>query len=164
MAHGKKNTKRFKSTSTGQPCDAAQYAAELVCTRRRERENKGSLEYKFWNKSHKDQYQVQVRAARKLIKKFGEEPLIKYLIGPNGKSVYSLGFLHKSQKFVLSLTFVEVGVAKCADNLKKESKKEKKTIDVPESMVYKPRKSHKKNTLLSKLRNIENVKDKREET
>jgi len=158
MGHEKKNTKRFKSTSTGQPCDAAQYAAELVCTRRREKENKGSLEYKFWNKSHKDQYQVQVRVARKLIKKFGEEPLIKYLIGPSGKNVFSLGFLHKSKKFVLSLRFVEAGVAKCADNLKKESSKEKKTIEIAETMRYKPRKSHQKNTLLSKLRNIENGK------
>ncbi len=160
MDHKKENIKRFKSTSTGQPCDAAQYAAELVCTRRRERENAGSLEYKFWNKSHKDQYQVQVRVARKLVKKFGEEALIRYLTGPSGSNVYSLGFLHKSNKFVLSLRFVESGVAKCADNLKKESSKEKKTIEIADKMRYTQKKSHQKNTLLSRLRNIEDGKNK----
>ena len=40
-------TQKYKSISTGQPCNAAQYVAELVCTRRRERENKGSLEFKY---------------------------------------------------------------------------------------------------------------------
>ena len=122
MDQKKNNTRKYKSISTGQPCSAAQYAAELVCIRRREKENTGSLEYKFWNKSHSEEYKIQVRVAHKLIKKFGEKSLIKYLNSPSGKNVYSLGFLHKSKKFVLILKFVEEGVAKSAKILEQQEK------------------------------------------
>jgi hypothetical protein len=70
--------------------------AEMVCIRRAERENKGSLGYKFWNTG--DLYQIQVRVAHKLIKKYGEKAILHYLNSPSGKNVYSLGFLHKSKK------------------------------------------------------------------
>jgi len=95
------NDKKFKSITTGQPCNAAQYIAEMVCLRRAERENKGSLAYKFWNKG--EAYQTQVRVAHKLIKKYGEKAILHYLNSPSGSNVYSLGFLHKSKKFVLPL-------------------------------------------------------------
>ena len=85
MNQKKENTRKFKSVSTGQECNAAQYAAEKVCIRKSERENKGSLEYKFWNKSHNEEYQIQVRVAWKLIKKFGEEALIRYINSPSAK-------------------------------------------------------------------------------
>jgi hypothetical protein len=70
----------------------------MVCIRRAERENKGSLAYKFWNKG--ETYQIQVRVAHKLIKKYGEKAILHYLNSPSGSNVYSLGFLHKSKKFV----------------------------------------------------------------
>ena len=85
MDRKKEQTRKFKSISTGQACNAAQYAAEVVCIRKREKENIGSLEYKFWNKSHQEEYNIQVRAAWKLIKKFGEEALIHYINSPSGK-------------------------------------------------------------------------------
>ena len=145
-------TQKYKSISTGQSCDAAQYAAELVCIRRRERDNKGSLEFKFWNKSQKQEYQTQIRIAHKLINKYGEKSLTSYLNSPNGKNVYSLGFLHKSKKFVLVTNFVEEGVAKRCKELKTEEKKPKKVIEISENNEYKPRKRRKNKTLLSKLR------------
>jgi len=131
----------------------------LVCTRRRERENKGSLEFKFWNKSQKQEYQTQIRIAHKLINKYGEKSLTSYLNGPNGKNVYSLGFLHKSKKFVLVTNFVEEGVAKRRDELKTEEERPKKVIEVSESGEYKPRKRRKKKTLLSKLRSADGKKE-----
>ena len=158
MARKKEKTRKFKSISTGQECNAAQYAAELVCIRKREKENSGSLEYKFWSKSHQEEYNVQVRVAWKIINKFGEKALIRYLNSPSGKNIYSLGFLHKSKKFVLILRFVEQGVSKAADKIKKESKSKKKTIEAPVKAEYKPKKAKKQNTLFSKIRNIENGK------
>ena len=156
MTHPKDSTLKFKSISTGIPCSAAQYVAELVCLRRRERDNSGSLEYRFWNKSHKEEYQVQIRVAHKLIKKFGEDALIHYITSPSGKNVFSLGFLHKSQKFVLSLRFVEHGVSKSAMIVETESKREKKVIEVPDEVTHKPKKSFGgSKTLLSKIKSIE---------
>jgi hypothetical protein len=147
-------TQKYKSCSTGQPCSAAQYAAELVCTRKRERENRGNLEFKFWNKSQKQEYQVQIRVASNLINKYCEKSLIRYLNSPSGRNIYSLGFLHKSKKFVLSLNFVEAGVKKCHEQIKEEDKKEKKIIEAPTGK-YEKRKPKKSNSLFSKIRKID---------
>ncbi len=149
MTQEKPNIQKYKSISTGQPCNAAQYIAELVCMRRAEKENKGSLAYKFWNKG--DLYQVQVRVAHKLIKKYGEKAILHYLNGP-GYNVYSLGFLHKSKKFVLALDFVKEGIEKSKKIVDAELAKPKKVVEKLEG-EYKPRKaSPNKKSLLNKLR------------
>ena len=147
-------TKKYKSLSTGQPCNAAQYAAELVCTRKRERENRGSLEFKFWNKSQKDEYQTQIRVASKLIAKYSESSLIRYLNSPSGNNIYSLGFLHKSKKFVLSLNFVDSGVKVFYEKEIEESKKEKKVVEVTKE-TYKKKQPRKSGNLFSKIRKID---------
>lgn len=150
MTQKKQNTQKYKSISTGEPCNAAQYIAELVCLRRAERENKGSLSYKFWNKG--DTYQVQVRVAHKLIKKYGEKAILHYLNSPSGSNVYSLGFLHKSKKFVLPLDFVKTGIEKSKKITDAEEAKPKKVVEKLEG-DFKSRKSpSNKKSLLSKLR------------
>ena len=160
LAQKKDSTKKLKSISTGNLCSVAQYAAEKVCLRKAEKDNKGSLEYKFWSKSHTEEYQTQVKAAWKIIKKYGEGALLHYLNSPNGKRVFSLGFLHQSGKFVLILGFVDKGVSKSANVLEKESKREKKVLDVPETLEYKPRSARNQKTLFSQIRNIEDGKKK----
>jgi len=149
MTQKKETTPKYKSISTGQECNAAQYIAELVCLRRAERENKGSLSYEFWNKT--DNYKIQVRVAHKLIKKYGETAILHYLNSPKGKSVYSLGFLHKSKKFVLPLDFVKDGIEKSKKITDAEAAKPKKIVEKPKG-EFKPRKLPNKKTLLSKIR------------
>jgi hypothetical protein len=148
------NIQKYKSISTGQPCNAAQYAAELVCIRKREKENKGNLEFKFWNKSQKQEYETQIRAAWNLIDKFDEKSLIRYLNSPSGNNVYALGFLHKSKKFVLLLSFVEAGVKKTFEELKEQEKIEKKVIEIEKVDTFN-RKSRPVNNKFSKLRKID---------
>jgi hypothetical protein len=92
MAPQRNKKKPYKSPSTGQPCDAAQYVAELMCIRKSEKQNTGNLGYKFWNKSHKDSYQGQIVAAKRLMKEFGEKTVISFINSPKGKNIYSLGF------------------------------------------------------------------------
>jgi hypothetical protein len=146
MTHKKDNAKKLKGCSTGQLCSVAQYVAELVCLRKAERDNVGSLEYKFWNKSRKDQYQIQVRAASKLVKKYSEKALLKYITSPSGKNIYSLGFLGKSKAFKI---------------LESQTKEDKKVLDVPENIEYKAKKQFsKQSTLFAKIRNIEDGKRK----
>lgn len=154
------NIQKYKSCSTGNPCTAAQYIAELVCIRKREKENVGNLEYKFWNKSHKDEYQVQIRVANKLINKYSEEAVLHYLNSKLGARTYSLGFLHSSKKFVLVSKFVEKGVADSFKELQEQKKKTKKIIDVNgvTQKSYTAKTSKNQNTLLNKLRNAENGK------
>jgi hypothetical protein len=142
--------KKYSSISTGQACNAAQYIAEMVCLRKAERENKGSLAYKFWNKG--EAYQIQVRVAHKLIKKYGEKAILHYLNSPSGSNVYSLGFLHKSKKFVLALDFVKTGIEKSKKITDAEAAKPKKVVKKLEG-EYKSKKSKpNKKSLVSKLR------------
>lgn len=150
MTPKKQENLKYKSISTGQPCNGAQYLAEMVCLRRAERENKGSLSYKFWNTG--DLYQIQVRVAHKLIKKYGEKAILHYLNSPSGKRTYSLGFLHKSKKFVLALDFVKEGIEKSKKITDADEAKPKKIVEKPQG-EYKPRKSKpNKKSLLSKIR------------
>lgn len=151
--------KKYQSISTGEPCNAAQFVAEIVCIRKRERENKGSLEYKFWSKSHQDEYQTQIKVAWKLIKKFSEQALVRYINSPKGKNIYSLGFLHKSGKYVLPLYFVQDGVSDCYDVIQKEALEEKPEVKVNENKEYKPVKGGYKKNRLSKIRRIDGDKN-----
>lgn len=148
-------TRKYKSISTGDECDAAQYMAELICMRRAEKDNKGSLEYKFWSKSYKEEYTTQVRVAKKLVKKYGEQAILHYLNSPRGKSVYSLGFLHRSKRFVLILDFVEQGVKKAKADLDKKNSQPKKIIEIQKELEFKPRKPKAPNSLMSKLRKLD---------
>ncbi len=143
-----KNEKKFKSISTGEPCNAAQYLAEMVCIRKSERENKGSLSYKFWNRE--ESYKIQVRVAHKIIKKYGEKAVFYYLNSPSGKNIYSLGFLHKSKKFVLILDFVEEGIKKAKKITDAQELQERRIVELPKG-EYKPKKKKNK-SLLSRIR------------
>lgn len=154
MTQKNSKTKKYKSLSTGQPCNGAQYAAELVCIRKREKENCGSLEFKFWNKSQKDEYQIQIRVASSLISKYSESSLIRYLNSPSGNNIYCLGFLHKSKKFVLPLKFVEKGLKTFYEKEVEESKKEKVVVK-PTTEKYKKKKSRKSGSLFAKIRKID---------
>jgi hypothetical protein len=159
MDQKKDNTKRFKSYSTGEPCTAAQYVAEMVCMRRRERENNGSLAFKFWNKAQKDEYQTQIRAANTAIKRYGEKALLHYLKSPNGKRTYSLGYLNKNKKFIILNKFVKEGLEKSKKIIEEEAKKAKKVIEA-DNMVFRPRTNRPaRNSLLSKLRKADNGKE-----
>ena len=152
MDQKKPKTKKYTSISTGQECSAAQFIAEKMCIRRSEKDNKGTLAYKFWNGSKTKEYQTQVKAANKAIKKYGEKAVFHYLNSPSGKRTYSLGFLHRSKKFVILLDFVKEGLAKSKEIVEAEEKKTKKVVDIPQG-EYKPRKSQpNKNSLISKLR------------
>ena len=144
--------KKYSSISTAKDCTAAQYIAETMCLRRAEKENKGSLAFKFWNGSKTEEYQTQIKAANKAIKKYGEKAVLHYLNSPSGKRTYSLGFLHRSKKFALLLDFVKDGLEKSQKIVEAEEKKPKKVVDLPEG-EFKTRKSQtNKNSLISKLR------------
>lgn len=149
MTQKKSKNQKYKSISTGESCSAAQYIAEMVCLRKAERENKGSLAYKFWNQT--DDYKIQIRVANKLIKKYGEKAVLHYLNSPRGKTIYSLGFLHKSSKFVLPLHFVVEGIEKSKVIVDEMESKPKKIVEQPKG-EFKSRKLPNKKSLLSKIR------------
>lgn len=155
MTHQRKIGKAYKSPSTGQPCDAAQYIAEVVCIRKSETKNTGNLGYKFWNKAHKDEYQGQIVAARRLMKEFGEKTVISFLTSPKGSNIYSLGFF-------TPLPFVKKAIAKYKVQFDKEQAKiarqQEEVKEIPEITNLNPAKPFvAKQNLFSKLKSLENL-------
>jgi hypothetical protein len=153
MTQQRRKGKAYKSPSTGQACDAAQYIAEVVCTRKSEKKNTGNLGYKFWNKSHKDEYQGQIVAARRLMKEFGEKTVISFLTSSKGNNIYSLGFF-------TPLPFVKNAIAKFKVQFDKEQAKidaqQKQSEPRQEVLDIQPIKPFaKKNNLFSKIKSME---------
>ena len=137
MTQKRSQVSRFKSPSTGEYCTAAQYIAEALIQRKAQKENKGSLPYKFWNKSQKSAYTAQVQAVSKLIAEFGEKRVYDYIINKN-KRVYSA-----------RPKWVNESISKHKVSSPKMSHTEPmKDIDINK----KPRKAFGKKTLFSKLR------------
>lgn len=145
----KKLQKNFKSPSTGQLCTLPQYVAEVICLRKCEKENKGQLAFKFWNKNQKKTYQAQIVCANRLIEKYGEDAILSFL--KNNKNIYSLGFYYPHK-------FVDEIICKEAEVLKKKNKEraqestkiEEKPIDIAPA-----KRSRRKNNLISQIRKIE---------
>ena len=136
MALKRSKASKFKSPSTGEYCTISQYIAEVLMQRKAEKENKGSLSYKFWNKTQKAAYTRQVQSVSKLIGEFGEKKVYDYIINAN-KRVYSA-----QPKWVKD----EISKHKV-----KEIKQQAAQIDHVD-VNKKPRKAFGKKTLFSKLR------------
>ena len=141
MAKQRSQTSKFKSPSTGENCTAAQYIAEILIQRKAESENKGSLAYKFWNKTQKAAYTRQVQSVSKLISEFGERAVFDYIVNKN-KKVYSAMPKWVKEAVEMHAYFL---------SKKKEVIKQPKQIR-KESVNSKPRKTYGKKTLFSKLR------------
>ena len=135
---------RFKSPSTGEYCTVAQYIAEILIQRKAEADNKGSLAYKFWNKTQKKNYTRQVQAVSTLIGKFGESAVFDYIINTN-KRVYSA-----------SPKWVKEAVEKHKSVLDKRPKQKIEATEVSrDNIESQPRKTFGKKTLFSKLRSTD---------
>ena len=144
MARQRSKASRFKSPSTGEYCTVAQYIAEILIQRKAEADNKGSLAYKFWNKTQKKNYTRQVQAVSTLIGKFGESAVFDYIININ-KRVYSA-----------SPKWVKEAVEKHKSALDRQPKQKIEVTEVSrDNIESQPRKTFGKKTLFSKLRNTD---------
>ena len=144
MAQERSKASRFKSPSTGEYCTVAQYIAEILIQRKAEADNKGSLAYKFWNKTQKKNYTRQVQAVSTLIGKFGESAVFDYIINTN-KRVYSA-----------SPKWVREAVEKHKSVLDRQPKQKIEVTEVSrDNIESQPRKTFGKKTLFSKLRNTD---------
>ena len=144
MARQRSEVSRFKSPSTGEYCTVAQYIAEILIQRKAEADNKGSLAYKFWNKTQKKNYTRQVQAVSTLIGKFGESAVFDYIINTN-KRVYSA-----------SPKWVKEAVEKHKSALDRQPKQKIEVTEVSrDNIESQPRKTFGKKTLFSKLRNTD---------
>jgi len=138
--------KGYTHKTTGQPCNAAQYIAEMVCLREAEKENVGRPAYALWNTDKwKKKFQSQVTKAYVLLKKYHEKAIINALTSYKGKTIYSL-----------RVTFLEDLIKKEQTKLERIEEKEIKEIEYKDNSLAIPNKPYGKQSRLSELRNLDN--------
>jgi hypothetical protein len=82
---------KYKHISTGDYCTCAAYVAEILCIRKSEIENKGTLPFKFWNKKPWDwTFKRQLIAAREILKTYSESALVRAIHSDEFKRIFSL--------------------------------------------------------------------------
>ena len=137
--------KNYKHKTTGQPCNAAQYIAEMVCLREAEKQNVGRPAYALWNTDKwKKKFQSQVTKAYQLLKKYHEKAIISALISHGGKTVYSL-----------RVKFLEGLIKKEQKRLEKIEQREAKEIEYKDNSLFSPNKPYGKQSRISELRNLD---------
>lgn len=155
MAKKRKRTEKskYKHQSTGDYCTCAAYVAEILCMHKAENSNCGSLPFKFWNTKPWDwTFKKQLMLARKFIKEFSEEALIKAVSSKEFSRIFSLNN-KKARQIVI----------KYHEIVKANKEKEGQQLDVKENAVVAKKRFGKK-TSLRRLREIENSGKKEEKS
>tara|TARA_R110000824_G_scaffold89945_2_gene220074 strand:+ start:1023 stop:1433 length:411 start_codon:yes stop_codon:yes gene_type:complete len=134
--------KNYKHKTTGQPCNSAQYIAEIVCLREAEKANVGRPAYALWNtEKWKKKYQSQVTKAYQLLKKYSDKAIINALNSPRGKSIYSLR--------VKNLEYLIKTSQKSLDKINPS------VIDYNDNTQSKPPKPYGQESTINKLRKLD---------
>jgi hypothetical protein len=109
-----------------------------------EKNNEGSLAYKFWNtKKWKKIYINQIIRANELVETYSERAIIKSLNSDRGKRIYSLRFPN--------LESMIVEEERSLEKLDKNSA----SAEYEDSIKSQPRKPFGKQSAISKLRNLD---------
>jgi hypothetical protein len=144
MAKERSDKSKYKSPSTGEYCTASQWLAETMCMRVAEKNNEGSLSYKFWNtKKWKKTYGWQVVCANRLMKQFCEETVISYI--RDNKWILSLGIKTLPSKMIPHHKRI-------LDKQKREKEKIKNTKPVVEAKTDGTNVKRTKNSIASRLK------------
>ena len=115
-----------------------------MCQRMAEKNNEGSLAYKFWNtKKWKKTYINQIIRANELVEIYSERAIVKFLNSDRGKRIYSLRFPN-----------LESMIAEEERKLKKLDKN-RTSAEYEDSSQSQPRKPFGKQSDMSRLRNLD---------
>ena len=146
---------KYKHESTGDYCTCAAYVAEIMCQRKAQHENTGSLAFKFWSEKPWDwTFKKQLLMAQKIVKKYSEAALVRAINSRGITKIFSL----KHKKILPA-------VARCQKEID-ERAKQVQVIEVkenPTTRVGSFAKKGGKRSKLNKLRNIENGKKESDE-
>jgi hypothetical protein len=86
--------KYLSKYSNGKSVSPAQYITELICEKMAKKENK-DLHYKFWSSPQwQKYYRNQIGSANKLLKKYGDQAIVRALSNPKSAKIYSLRAPH----------------------------------------------------------------------
>lgn len=142
---------RYKHKTTGDHCTFAAYVAEMMCLRKAEYENEGSLSFKFWNtKKWSWTFKKQLFIANKLKEQYSEKAILQAINSNHLKRVFSLNH----PKIIPTIKACEAKLLK--EQAAKPTPTSKSISNTNSSLPEKRKASRGTSSLLSKLRNIEN--------
>ena len=143
MAKNRSEKSRYPSRySPGGWVSASQYITELVCEKKAQREKK-ELPIKFWeNKEWSKYYKYQITLANKLIKKYGEEPIVAARRDKRCWSTYSL-----------RSPFLEKIIQEKAEQVVERPASAEYNINDSEEVKHKT--NNNKKSIISKLRDLD---------
>ena len=148
------NKRKYKHESTGDYCTCAAYVAEIMCKKKAEFTNKGSLPYKFWNKPPWDwTFKRQMIAATKILKdhKISETALVKAINSKEFGTIFSLNH-PKAMTIIKKYQLME-------DNKPKHEQE----IEHKENAKHRNKRFGKKKNIFKRLKDIENGEEKEDE-
>tara|TARA_Y100001963_G_scaffold147943_1_gene224984 strand:+ start:315 stop:788 length:474 start_codon:yes stop_codon:yes gene_type:complete len=141
---------KYKHKSTGEYCTCAAYVSEIMCQRKAQFKNEGSLPFKFWNnKAWKPFFLHQMTLANRLIKKYSEIALVRAVQSKDWDKANIFSLKHPKATGIVN---------KYQLLLNEESNSKQKINTFEDATQRKKRYSKKKNNLKS-LRKFENGKE-----
>tara|TARA_B100000287_G_scaffold428171_1_gene479110 strand:- start:6635 stop:7102 length:468 start_codon:yes stop_codon:yes gene_type:complete len=149
MSKKRKRTEKskYKHQSTGDYCTCAAYVAEIMCKKKAEYNNEGSLSYKFWNREPwKKTFQFQMRLATQILKdkSITEKALVKAVNSDDFKRANIFSLKHPKA----------IGIIKRYQLLLDKETESRQHIDVKKNPTSRHKRFGKKN-ILKTLRNLE---------
>lgn len=130
--------------SNGKEVSAAQYVTETICENKA-KINKEDLHHRFWTMPKWEKFfRNQIASANKLIKQYGEKPVVRALKNPKAQKIYSLRAPH-----LVPIIEEEMRI------LEKENTLLTKTFERKDNIKHRQN-TNNKNSILSKLEDIDN--------
>ena len=142
------NKSKYKHESTGDYCTCAAYVAEIMCKKRAEHNNQGSLSFKFWNNEPwKRIFQFQMRLATQILKdkNITERALVKAVNSDDFKRANIFSLKHPKA----------IGIIRRYQLLLDKETEPKQSVEVKKDAKHRKAKFGKKN-ILDTLRKLEN--------
>jgi hypothetical protein len=137
------NKKYPSKYSNGKLVSAAQYITEIICENKA-RTDKKDLHYRFWlTKEWAVYYRNQIASANKLLAKYSDMAIVKALQNERAQKIYSLRAPHL-------IAIIE------QEEKKLSSRNETLSIDVDRTEKKEYRKHNINNSILSKLKDLDN--------
>ncbi len=148
------NKRKYKHESTGDYCTCAAYVAEIMCKKKAEFSNKGSLSFKFWSKPPWDwTFKRQMIAANKILKdhRISETALVKAINSKEFGTIFSLNH-PKAMTIIKKYQLME-------DNKSNQEQK----IDHKKEAKHRDKRFGKKKNIFKRLKDIENGEEKEDD-
>lgn len=143
---------KYKHESTGDHCTCAAYVAEMMCKKKAEIKNQGSLPFKFWNtEPWKHTFKYQMTLANKILKdnRISEQALVRAVKSAEFDRLNIFSLKHPKA----------IGIIKRYQLTIDEESNSKQEIKTTKNPKHRTKKFGNKGNIFKRLKDIEDGKE-----